>query len=331
MEIELEREPIAWALHSVIGGIGKSSSLPILESVFMEIGTASDSPLRMTTTDLEIELSSTTGGILKRPSQPISVLAPARYLLNVLQAPSSKTTIKVGITDNQMVVRNGATRSRLSILNSSDFPSASNDFKPTVTVYVDAGRLKAALKEVQYAAAKNDVRYCMNGALLEITPTYLRLVATDGHRMAIRTIEQPTQTEGSTQHILPRKALGEMVKMLETQGGDKIVHLRVSKQLAQLTCGANTLTAKLIDGQFPDYQRVIPSHPHRLLLDREHMLEMIGRVRSLPTDIRGSRMTIGDGTLKLQLKNAKDEEVQDEIELLQAMEGKVEIGVCVTI
>jgi DNA polymerase-3 subunit beta len=205
----------------------------------------------------------------------------------------------------------------------SEFPSI-EDLQAAQRFAVAQGLLKALIEHTQFAMAQQDVRYYLNGMLLEVKSDSMRAVATDGHRLAM--CEVGTNGDVSdVQVIVPRKGVQELQRLLE--GGDIPVEVFVGANHIRVACDAFTFTSKLIDGRFPDYERVLPRGGDKVLLtDRDALRQALLRASVLSNEkYRGVRMLLDDGVLRLLASNPEQEEAEEEIEVNYAG-GKLEIG-----
>jgi DNA polymerase-3 subunit beta len=174
--------------------------------------------------------------------------------------------------------------------------------------------LKALLGLVQYAMAQQDIRYYLNGLLMVVEEGQLKLVATDGHRLAYASREVGGKNLPKQEVILPRKTIIELSKLLEDT--DDSVAIELSSAQAKFKCGNVVLVSKLVDGKFPDYGRVIPqNHPKKLKLERIALLQALQRAAILTSDkFRGVRWVLGDGSLKISCSNT-EQEAQEELDV----------------
>jgi DNA polymerase-3 subunit beta len=238
----------------------------------------------------------------------------ARKLIDILRAaPAPEAALEW--LDGKFTVRCGKSRFSLQTLPADDFPlvkeAADYSAQPLTMAQ---GQLKRMLSLVHFAMAQHDIRYYLNGLLLVAEGHQLTLVSTDGHRLALVT----TQVEGladKREVILPRKTVMELLRLLSD--GDEPIEMRFASNQARLSFGTMDLVSKLVEGKFPDYQRVVPKgHKNHLLLARQGLLAALQRVAIVTNDkFKGVRINLEPGTLRISSTNAEQEEAQEELDV----------------
>src|SRR5688572_21688436 len=243
MKFSAERETILAPLQAVIGVVERRQTMPILANVLV-VGKGEQ--LAITATDLEVELVARTKVTLQQAGE---VTLPGRKLLDIVKALPEKTQVTVAIEGERATIRSGKSRFTLTTLPASDFPTV-EDIRAQQTLRVDQQMLRRLLDKTHFSMAQQDVRYYLNGMLLEIAGNVLRTVATDGHRLAFceTTLEVPANS--SQQVIVPRKGVLELQRLL---GGDGAVEIAVGTNHVRAQIGDIRFTSKLIDGRFPEY------------------------------------------------------------------------------
>lgn len=318
MRFTIQREDFLKPLQLVAGVVERRQTLPVLANVLV---VAEDGQLALTGTDLEVELTARIG--LAGLAEPGESTLPARKLFDICRNLPEGVAIEVHVGDGRAVVRSGRSRFHLATVPASEFPSI-EDLQAAQRFAVAQGLLKALIEHTQFAMAQQDVRYYLNGMLLEVKSDSMRAVATDGHRLAM--CEVGTNGDVSdVQVIVPRKGVQELQRLLE--GGDIPVEVFVGANHIRVACDAFTFTSKLIDGRFPDYERVLPRGGDKVLLtDRDALRQALLRASVLSNEkYRGVRMLLDDGVLRLLASNPEQEEAEEEIEVNYAG-GKLEIG-----
>ncbi|NNC24035.1 DNA polymerase III subunit beta [Salinisphaera sp. USBA-960] len=322
MQVTIQRSDLLPVLQSVIGVVEKRQTMPILSNILLE---AENDSVIITATDLELEL------IARCPAsigQSGSVTVPARKLLDICRGLDRNSTLS--LTENQNVVRveSGKSRFSLATITAADWPRL-DDVKTEQEIQVDQGSLRGLLERTYFAMANQDVRYYLNGLLFVVNGQGIRCVATDGHRLALSEIESTTGVEQPLQAIAPRKAVNEMVRLLGTE--DETLSIRISDRHLRIELPEITLTTKLIDGRFPDYERVIPdSAPNQLRADRQSLRQALSRTAILSNEnYRGVRLILSANNLQFQAQNVDREEAQDEIAVEYSGES-FEIGFNIT-
>lgn len=316
MKFSAEREAILTPLHAVIGVVERRQTMPVLANVLL---VAKDQRLIVTATDLEVELSATGIASIQDAGE---VTVPGRKFLDIIKALPDKASITFSIEGERAVIRSGKSRFTLAILSATDFPTAENiDVKQKFTL--PQADMKTLLDKTHFSMAQQDVRYYLNGLLFELVDQQLRLVATDGHRLALAEAKLKDPV-ASLQVILPRKGVLELQRILGSQGE---VEISISANHMRVTVDGVRFTSKLIDGRFPDYGRVIPHEPNRIVgADRVSLRTALQRAAILSNEkYRGIRLTLKPGLLVLQAHNPEQEEAEEELEVTHTGEV-MEIG-----
>ena len=318
MEIKLKRDELLKPLSKVAGVVEKRQSLPILSCILMK---TDGKQLVMTGTDLEVEVVSKLG-ISGGDSGDLAI--PARKLLDICRALPAEADISLKQEGQKAVVRSGKSRFTLATMSAGDFPGVeTSDWNLEVTV--PQTMLKSLLEKTQFCMANQDVRYYLNGLLLEIGGQEIRAVATDGHRMAMSSAKLVENAKQDWQAIIPRKGVIEIIRFLEDEGQN--VTMRLGTNHAQFEMGEVVFTSKLIDGRFPDYNKVIPqTQPKKLLLERQPFRDALNRVAILSNEkYRGVRFSLSPGELKITAHNPDQEEAVEEI-AIDYKNDELEIG-----
>ena len=323
MKFTIDRETLLAPLLTVRGVIEQRHTLPILSNILIS---ARNGVLAFTATDSEVELQA-------RVSVDVSVdgeiTVPARKTIDICQALPAHARVDFEVDDaNRAHIRSGRSRFALTTLPASDYPSTEEIADESVFA-ITQSELKRLIDLTQFAMARQDVRYYLNGLLLEIAPRGLKAVATDGHRLAVARFESETgvEEEASKAIIVPRKGVLELARLLTSE--DAELSVRAGSNALQLTVGNVRFTSKLIDGRFPDYTRVIPDGDacdKRLAIERESLRQCLIRASVLSSDKhRTVRLTLDAGTLTVAANNPEQETALDEIEI-EYDGGSLEIG-----
>ncbi|HAN29784.1 MAG TPA: DNA polymerase III subunit beta, partial [Haliea salexigens] len=249
MKFSISRDALLKPLNLVAGVVERRQTLPILSNVLMVL---EGDQLSLTGTDLEVELVGRVA--LPSPvSAPGEVTVPARKLVDICKSLPEGSEIQFTVEDGKVTVRSGRSRFTLSTLPAREFPAVEEGVG-THRFTVKQGQLRRLIDRTAFAMAQQDVRYYLNGMLLELKGGRLRVVATDGHRLAMCTLPSPVPVDEDTQVILPRKGVLELSRLLLEEDQD-IAMVLGSNHLRATTDGF-TFTSKLVDGKFPDYERV---------------------------------------------------------------------------
>ncbi|MCZ7565942.1 MAG: DNA polymerase III subunit beta [Burkholderiales bacterium] len=308
--VRTSREVLLKPLQAVSGIIERRHTLPILSNVLLQ---RDDGRLTFVATDIEIEI--TAGAVLDEGSGPDGVTVGARKLLEILRALPEGAEVALTAADKRLQVKSGKSRFNLQTLPREDFPRLAPPEGDSLRIELPQKLLKALFALVQYAMAQQDIRYYLNGLLMLIDAGELRVVATDGHRLAFATRAVAAEEMGRQEVILPRKTILELTKLLADS--DDPVAIELSASQAKFTFGDVVLVSKLVDGKFPDYQRVIPAqHPKRLRIGRAQLQHALQRASILTSDkFRGVRWVLTPGSLKISCTNTEQEEAQEELDV----------------
>ena len=310
MKFTVNRDTFLQPLQAVIGVVERRQTLPILGNVLLSVA---DDMLSVTATDMEVELVARTR---LDGAEPGDITVPARKLVDICRSLPSEATIEFALSGEKVTVRSGRSRFTLSTLPAKDFPSTdrlSDDFTMTLV----PSELKRVIELTHFAMAHQDVRYYLNGLLLEIGGKKLRAVATDGHRLAVADLAIEEAGDDTKPIIVPRKGVSELLRLLGSD--EEQLTFVIGTNAVQVTLGDIRFTSKLIDGRFPDYTRVIPDPEQcdkRLVLDRDTLRQSLSRASILSNDkYRAIRLSLAPGVLRVIANNPEQEEAEDELEL----------------
>jgi DNA polymerase-3 subunit beta len=318
MNFTISRESLLRPLQTVIGVVERRQTMPILANVLI---TVKDEDLMVTATDLEVELVARSSA--DDVSAPGEVTVPARKLLDICRALPEEATVNVRLDGDRLVLKSGRSRFVLSTLAAADFPVV-EDIEANREIRLPQAAIRRLLEKTQFSMAQQDVRYYLNGLLLETGGGFVRTVATDGHRLALSELSVEGQEGPVEQVIIPRKGVLELQRLL---GDEDDVELSIGSNHIRANVGNVRFTSKLIDGRFPDYDRVIPQPEGNVLkASRDYLRNALQRAAILSNEkYRGIRLDLGRGRLRIQANNPDQEEAQDELEI--EYEGdEMEIG-----
>jgi DNA polymerase-3 subunit beta len=303
------RDQILAPLQSVCGIVEKRHTLPILSNVLME---KDGERLTLLATDIEIQIKTAT--VSTDDGSKAAMTVAARKLQDILRSLPETAEVSLTLDDKRLQLKAGKSRFNLQTLPAEDFPRmAAADISQT-KLSLSQKQFKRLLSLVQYAMAQQDIRYYLNGLLLVVVGNELRLIATDGHRLAYAS-EILTDHFERLEVILPRKTVLELSRQLTDS--DDSLDIFLSPAQIQFRFGDIEFVSKLIDGKFPDYERVIPqSHTKSITLERDVLLRSLQRAAILTNEkFRGVRLVLSAGSLKILSTNAEQEEAQEEIEI----------------
>jgi DNA polymerase III subunit beta len=316
------RDQILAPLQSICGIVEKRHTLPILSNVLVE---KDGDRLTLLATDIEIQIRTAAQGV---GSEKIALTVAARKLQDILRSLPESADVSLSFEDKRLQLKAGKSRFNLQTLPAEDFPRMAAADGQTTKFTLTQRQVKRLLSLVQYAMAQQDIRYYLNGLLLVVHGNEMRMVATDGHRLAYASETLP-ETHERIEVILPRKTVLELSRQLSDN--DDPLEIVIAPTQVQFRFSAIEFVSKLIDGKFPDYERVIPQgHTKAILLSRNLLLQSLQRVAILTNEkFRGVRLLLGPGSLKVISSNAEQEEAQEELEVDYAGEA-LDIGFNVT-
>ena len=316
MKFTAAREALLKPLQAVIGVVERRQTMPILSNILLVV---KDGSMSVTATDLEVELvahadvDTESGG---------EITVSGRKLLDICRALPDGTSVTVSASGEKLNVRGGRSRFNLATLPAAEFP-AIDDIKAGQKITVSQEALARLIEKTHFSMAQQDVRYYLNGMLLETGKGHLKAVATDGHRLALCQAE----AEGSVdeqQVIVPRKGVLELQRLMSGEGD---IDIELGTNHIRIQLDGIRFTSKLIDGRFPEYERVIPKESsNELLADRGAFKGALQRTAILSNEkYRGIRLVIRDSGVVLQAHNPEQEEAEEELEVEYNGED-IEIG-----
>jgi DNA polymerase-3 subunit beta len=312
------------ALQAVAGIVERRHTLPILANVLMRKNGAA---LELTASDLEIQVR--TSVELGGDAGPVATTVGARKLIDILRALPSDQVVSLAQAQNKLTLQGGKSRFTLQTLPADDFPlvNESVDFGPTFAV--PQKTLKALINQVHFAMAVHDIRYYLNGILFIAEGSQLTLVATDGHRLALAQSALAGPVPNKQEVILPRKTVLELQRLLKDD--EAAIEMRFAANQAKFQFAGIEFVTKLVEGKFPDYNRVIPkNHKNSIVLGRAPLLSALQRAAILTSEkFKGVRINVEPGLLRVAANNAEQEEAREELEIDYAGDA-IETGFNVT-
>lgn len=321
--LKAPQEEVLGALQAVSGIVERRHTLPILANVLIR---KTGAQVEFTTSDLEIQVRTTVE--FEGDAGNFNTSVGARKLIDILRALPADQTVSLTANQNKLTLQGGKSRFTLQTLPAEDFPLVQEaaDFGPTFSV--PQKTLKSLIGQVHFAMAVHDIRYYLNGILFVAEGKQLTLVATDGHRLALASatldVEMPRQ-----EVILPRKTVLELQRLLKDE--DTPIEMRFAGNQAKFTFSGMEFVTKLVEGKFPDYNRVIPkNHRNSVTLGRAPLLASLQRAAILTSEkFKGVRLNFEPGLLRIVSSNAEQEEAKEELEIDYTGEP-IEIGFNVT-
>jgi DNA polymerase-3 subunit beta len=322
MKSIIKRDELLNALQNVIGAVERRQTLPILGNILFR---ASEGVLSLTATDLEIEMVCivTLGEI-----NDFETTIPARKIFDICKALGDGSDIKLTVEENKVIIVSGRSQFTLATLPAKDFPGL-DDIEAQQEFFIPQNALKSLIDKTSFAMAQQDVRYYLNGILVELSTGLIKLVATDGHRLALSEYKVDIALEVNKQIIIPRKGVLELARFLD--GTESAVKLTLSQNHIKVETENLSFISKLIDGKFPDYNRVIPVDGNKLMtVNRDLLKRAMTRISILSNEkYRGIRLTLTTSNLAIQANNPDQEEAEEEL-AVNYDESEIEIGFNVT-
>ena len=321
------QEQVLSALQSVAGIVERRHTLPVLANVLMR---KQGPTLELTTSDLEIQVRTTTD--LGGEEATFSTTVGARKMIDILRTLPADQVVSLTASGSKLTLQGGKSRFTLQTLPSEDFPLVNESVDFGTPFSIPQKTLKGLIDQVHFAMAVHDIRYYLNGILFIAEGKTLTLVATDGHRLALAQSSLDTEVPARQEVILPRKTVLELQRLLkaDTQQDAKAasgadgetnqaaaIEMKFAHNQAKFTFSGMEFVTKLVEGKFPDYNRVIPkNHKNSVTLGRQPLLSSLQRAAILTSEkFKGVRVNLEPGSLRIGASNAEQEEAKEEIEV----------------
>ena len=307
MQFSIQREALLKPLQQVVGVVERRQTLPVLANLLVKVA---DGRVSLTGTDLEVEMMATAQAE-KLVDGEITI--PARKLFDIVRALPDGARIELKLNADRVALSAGRSRFTLTTLPAREFPTV-DEIELVEKVSLPEEVLRDLMERTSFAMANQDVRYYLNGMLLDLHEHTLRCVATDGHRLAMKETQLPNAVATRRQIIIPRKGVNELVGLLES--GEGQVELEFGRNHLRVRRGDVVFTSKLIDGRFPDYEAVIPLGADKTAtLDRDVLRGALQRAAILSNEkYRGVRLELSPGKLRIVAHNPEQEEAVEEVE-----------------
>lgn len=318
MKFSIKRDLLLQPIQLVSGAVERRNHLPILSNFLLDV---SEQNLRMTGTDLEVEL---TGSVsLSGAVRAGKTTVPAKKFLDIVRSLPENADVTIEQVDTKLFVKSGRSRFSLVTLSADNYPN-SESLNPEIEFNVSPSSLKSLIDQTQFAMANQDARYYLNGLMLEIEGSLLRAVSTDGHRLALSHCFIDTNLQRK-QIILPRKGVAELLRLLDID--EEKLTLVIGDSSLRVQTGDALLTCKLIDGRFPDYNRVLPKGGDKVVLaERDKLRQCLLRASILSNEkFRGIRFQLESGVVKITANNPEQEEAEEFLDVEYQGEA-IEIG-----
>lgn len=310
MKATIERATLLKSLGHVQSVVERRNTIPILSNVLIDA--RPDGRIRLTATDLDLQIVEELGGEVETPG---ALTAPAHMLFDIARKLPDGSQVSLEAADGKLQVRAGRSNFKMPILPREDFPTIAEGELPTRFV-LPADVLRRIIDKTRLAISTEETRYYLNGIFFHVVNDnggQLKAAATDGHRLARVTVERPVGAEGMPDIIVPRKCVTELRKLLDGADGDVTISLSDAKVRFEL--GAAVLTSKLIDGTFPDYNRVIPTANDKVLrIDPKTLAEGVDRVSTIATEkTRAVKLAVGPDKVTLSVTSPEHGTATEEV------------------
>jgi len=306
MKLNINKSNLLEPLTKVFGVIERRQTLPILSNVYFSLD---NGLLTLAGTDLEVQVAVETN---IDSNEMFKTTIPARKLLDICRSLPDDTQVSLNFGKDDVVIKAGKSRFKLKTLSADEYPLF-DERNYADEVSVDRTILVKALSKTVFCMAQQDVRYYLNGLMMEFVDGELQTVASDGHRLAL----SRNKLEGSVisigQVIVPRKAAQEVLRLLEKHEGD--VEIKIAKNNVKFTFGDVQLNTKLIDGRFPDFKNVVPDESkHTLNIDKQAFKSALSRVSILSNEkYKGIRLDLTDQLMTINANNPEQDEAEEEV------------------
>ncbi len=308
MKFVISREALLKPLNLVAGVVERRQTLPILSNVMLVL---EGNQLSITGTDLEVELMGRVQ-LEQAPAEAGEITVPARKLTDICKSLPDGSDIEFIQDDQKVIIKSGRSRFTLSSLAATDFPNVEQG-PGSQEFTVKQGDLKRLIDRTSFAMAQQDVRYYLNGMLWEVQSGQLRVVATDGHRLAVCTLAAAINSSEKLQVILPRKGVIELARLLISENDD--VDVVIGSNHIRATTEEYTFTSKLVDGKFPDYDRVLPKSSTKAIFgSRDELRQAFSRAAILSNEkYRGVHLRLSDNSIQINANNPEQEEAEETV------------------
>ena len=318
--IKAPRDALLKPLATVSGIVERRHTLPILANILIR---KEGERVSFVSTDIEVQIR--THADIGVGSENFATTVAARKLLDILRALPEGGEVTLSHTAKKMTVQSGKSRFNLQTLAAEEFPTVSQPESYLASFALPQKTLKHLIAMVHFSMAQQDIRYYLNGLLLVVDGKQVIAVATDGHRLAYCAVETDVESAERHEVIVPRKSILELQRLLDDN--DEPVTIDLAANQVRFTFGNVELISKLVEGKFPDYQRVIPSgYSKSFVIGRDDWLRSLQRVAILTTDkFKGVRFVLSEDAVKISSTNADQEDAQDEIEIAFP-HGSLDIG-----
>ncbi len=319
MKATIERATLLKSLSHVQSVVERRNTIPILSNVLIEA--RDDGSIRLMATDLDLQVDES---VPANVDQAGATTVSAHTLFDIIRKLPEGSQVEIAAAEGKMQVVAGRARFNLSTLPRDDFPVIAEGELPT-RFELPAATLRQIIDKTRFAISSEETRYYLMGIFLHLVDDQLKAAATDGHRLARVTVPKPDGADGMPDVIIPRKCVAELRKLLDEVEGTVEVSLSPTK--VRFGLGSAVLTSKLIDGTFPDYNRVIPTANDKLLkLDPKTFMQGVDRVSTIASEkTRAVKMSLDRDRVTLSVTSPENGVATEELAADYGSDG-IEIG-----
>ncbi|ASK78144.1 DNA polymerase III subunit beta [Paraphotobacterium marinum] len=320
MKLKIKKSSLIKPFQTVSSIVSSRATSEILSHILV---TLRDKNIYLTSSDLEVEIFYTIENVLDGQFNN-SFTVPSKKFLDIFKTFSDNSYIELVILENKLKVQAGSSSFVFSSLDSEQFP-ANENFNAEISFFVESNNLRKILNDVQFSMANQDIRYFLNGVLLDINDALLTAVATDGHRLALSSIEIISDIK-HTKVIIPRKGVNELIKILNES--NLKIKVEINKNNLAITTNNFRFITKLIDGSFPNYENVIPNESHnKIIINRETFKSALIRASILTNDrFKAVVMKVSENLITISASNAENEQAEERLQI-NYNSSDIEIGV----
>ena len=309
MIIKIDRHQLIEPLKYIVGVSEKKQTMPILGNVLLR---SYQDSLLLVASDLEVEISTK---IKYSASETINTTMPTRKLLDILKSLPGKGEVSIEISDNKATIKSGKSRFVLATLPGDDFPYESTSIE--CEHKINANDLDAIIGHTAFSMAVQDARHFLNGLFFEVQREKVTVVATDGHRLSLSTTQQKNETTEALNCIIPRKCVIEIKKILSifNDNSDNLAEFTIKKGEILFKLSNFIIKSKLIEGNYPDYNKVFPeSLPHKLSVQKDELKSALQRMSILSNEqFKGVKLSLSKSEIIITTNNPSQEEGEDSV------------------
>lgn len=309
MKFVINRDELLRPLVLVSGAIERKHNVPILSNVLIKV---QNGLLSMTGTDLEVELVASAQ--ISDPSIELNTTVPAKKLLDICKSLPDGIELTITMEGESMILRAGKSRFSLSTLAADEYPNV-DEWESIASLKMSKSWFRGLIENTHFAMANQDVRYYLNGMSFEIENGLVRTVSTDGHRLALSTLQMAEGNHDQISIIIPRKGIMEVLRLVPE--GDEMITINIGTNHVRVVDEGFTFTSKLVDGRFPDYRRVMPRNGDKIVVARRDVLkDAFLRVSILSNEkFRGVRLKLSPNELHISANNPEQEQAEEVVDV----------------